>query len=571
VSMADTERANPAAVTQAPDLRNIAPVGYFMLDGTGLIREVNPIAAALLGLDRGALLGRPFGDFVRTEDLDRYTRVCQLLKDGCGPQSCELRVVPQSKPPFWAHLIASTTLDADGAPIVMLLLSDITEHRRNAEEIYRLAYYDPLTGLPNRRLLLDRLHQVKLTTTRSGQHGALMFMDLDHFKLVNDRLGHDMGDLLLQQVGERLKSCLREGDSVARLGGDEFVLLLAALSGNGAEAASQAEVIAQKLLAALAQPYQLQGQVHSGTASLGIVVFKDGKGDAEILLKNADAAMYQAKHAGRNQARFYDPAMQAAVAARADLEQDMRQGLLRHEFELHYQLQVDKTGAPLGAEALLRWNHPRQGLLAPASFISLAEESGLILSLSQWVLETACAQLESWSRQRGNALCAIAINVSTFQFAQADFVAAVTSALERSGANPKLFKLEVTENMLTGKGTDLAAKMTALKALGVRFELDDFGTGYSSLSHLKRLPLDQLKMDQSFVKDVMTNDADAVIARAIVALGHSLGLKVIAEGVESAAQHEFLADIGCDAFQGYHFGHPMPAAEFSQLISTLFA
>ena len=567
--MGAAEQPNPAGA--APDTRSIAPVGYFILDRQGLIREVNPIAAGLIGLDGSALLKRPFDDFVRRDDLPRYERVRQLLWDGGGPHSCELRVMPLSEPPFWAHLIASTTPDADGAPLMMLLLSDISEHRRNAEEIYRLAYYDPLTGLPNRRLLLDRLHQVMLTTARSGQHGALMFLDLDHFKQVNDRLGHDMGDLLLQQVGERLKGCLREGDSVARLGGDEFVLLLAALSSSGDEAASQAELIAQKLLAALAQPYQLQEQVHSGTASLGIVVFADGKGEAEMLLKNADAAMYQAKNAGRNQARFYDPAMQAAVAARADLEQDMRQGLLRGEFELHYQLQVDKSGAPIGAEALLRWNHPRQGLLAPASFIALAEESGLILKLSQWVLETACAQLESWSGQGSKALCAIAINVSTFQFAQSDFVAAVTAALDKSGANPKLFKLEVTENMFSGKAADLADKMTALKALGVRFELDDFGTGYSSLSHLKRLPLDQLKMDQSFVKDVLSNEADAVIARAIVALGHSLGLKVIAEGVETAAQHAFLAEIGCDAFQGYHFGHPMPAAQFNRLINTLFA
>ncbi len=568
MNQADLAQAGTAdaAASQVPDLRNIAPVGYFMLDASGLIEDANLIAARLLGRDHRALLAKPFAHFIGQEDQARFAQLCQMLRDGGGPQSCELRVAPPGHPAFWAHLIVSTTRSVTGVPLVMLLLSDITEHRRNAEEIYRLAYYDPLTGLPNRRLLLDRLHQVMLASSRNGLHGALMFMDLDHFKLVNDRLGHDMGDLLLQQVSERLKSCLREGDSVARMGGDEFVLLLGALSSNGAEAANQAKVIAEKILTALAQPYHLQEQIHSGTASLGIVVFTDEQGDAEMLLKSADAAMYQAKNAGRNQARFYDPAMQAAVAARAELEQDMRQALLRHEFVLHYQLQVDKAGQPIGAEALLRWNHPRQGLLAPASFISLAEESGLVLVLSQWVLESACAQLVEWSRHVGDVLCAMAINVNTLQFANADFVAAITSALATSGANPKLFKLEVTESMLSGKMTDLVGKMNAIRALGVRFELDDFGTGYSSLSHLKRLPLDQLKMDQSFVKDVLNNDTDPAIARAIVALGHSLGLKVIAEGVETAAQHAFLADIGCDAFQGYYFGHPMPAAEFRALI-----
>ena len=545
-----------------------------MNSGYSAIYVVNVFPCAVLNPPDGltnffggshSLLGK-FAHFIGQEDQARFAQLCQMLRDGGRPQSCELRVAPPGHPAFWAHLIVSTTRSVTGVPLVMLLLSDITEHRRNAEEIYRLAYYDPLTGLPNRRLLLDRLHQVMLASSRNGLHGALMFMDLDHFKLVNDRLGHDMGDLLLQQVSERLKSCLREGDSVARMGGEEFVLLQGALSSNGAEAANQAKVIAEKILTALAQPYHLQEQIHSGTASLGIVVFTDEQGDAEMLLKSADAAMYQAKNAGRNQARFYDPAMQAAVAARAELEQDMRQALLRHEFVLHYQLQVDKAGQPIGAEALLRWNHPRQGLLAPASFISLAEESGLVLVLSQWVLESACAQLVEWSRHVGDVLCAMAINVNTLQFANADFVAAITSALATSGANPKLFKLEVTESMLSGKMTDLVGKMNAIRALGVRFELDDFGTGYSSLSHLKRLPLDQLKMDQSFVKDVLNNDTDPAIARAIVALGHSLGLKVIAEGVETAAQHAFLADIGCDAFQGYYFGHPMPAAEFRALI-----
>ena len=449
------------------------------------------------------------------------------------------------------------------------IVRDLTEQRQNTEEIRRLAFYDPLTGLPNRRLLLDRLRQAMHTSARSGLHAALMFLDLDHFKQLNDTLGHDVGDLLLQQVAGRLQTCVREGDSVARLGGDEFVVLLESLNLHAPEAATQAEVIASKILQSLGQAYNLHGHPHGSTPSIGIVVFRGEHEAMETLLKKADVAMYQAKAAGRNTARFFDPAMQAAAAARAELEHDLRCGLAQQAFVLHYQVQVNRQGQPIGAEALVRWQHATRGLVPPAEFIPLAEESRLILPLGQWVLETACAQLVCWAAQPASATWTMAVNVSACQFAQADFVAHVSTALQKTGAKPQRLKLELTESMLVNDVADIIVKMNDLKALGVRFSLDDFGTGYSSLSYLKRLPLGQLKIDQSFVRELLSDPNDAVIARTIVALGHSLGLQVIAEGVETAAQREYLTEIGCDAFQGYYFGRPLPAAEFLQLASQM--
>lgn len=436
------------------------------------------------------------------------------------------------------------------------LIRDISRSRQDEEEIHRLAYFDPLTGLANRRLLMDRLRQAMLTSTRTARHGALMFLDLDHFKLLNDSRGHMVGDVLLQQVASRLTASVREGDSVARLGGDEFVVLLTALSGTDHEAATQAKAIANKILDPLGQPYELLGQAHTSTPSIGIVVFMGESEAIDDLLKKADVAMYQAKAAGRNTARFFDPGMQAAAMARNELELDMLRGLANEEFMLHYQVQVDGTGRPTGAEALARWNSPKRGMVWPSIFIPLAEETGLILPLGQWVLETACAQLVEWAKAPETVHWTMAVNVSALQFAQSDFVTNVVNALQKTGARPHLLKLELTESMLVDDVQDVITKMNAIKGQGVNFSLDDFGTGYSSLSHLKRLPLDQLKIDQSFVNEVLIDPNDAVIARTIVALGHSLGLTVIAEGVETEAQRDFLVSIGCDAFQGYYFGRP---------------
>ena len=443
-------------------------------------------------------------------------------------------------------------------------LSDITLRKAAEDEIKHLAFYDPLTRLPNRRLLLDRLHQALASAGRSRREGALLFIDLDNFKTLNDTLGHDVGDILLQQVGQRISACIREGDTVARLGGDEFVVMLEDLSSNLQEAAAQTETVAGKILTALNHPYLLAGQNQRSTPSIGATLFHGNQLSVEELLKRADVAMYQAKAAGRNTLRFFDPEMQAAISAQAALEADLRQGIMQEQFILYYQPQVDGGAGLLGAEALIRWQHPERGLVSPAEFIPVAEETGMILPLGAWVLETSCNQLVIWAGQPEAAHLTLAVNVSARQFRQPDFVNQVLAVLDRTGANPRKLKLELTESLLLADVQDVIAKMTALKAKGVCFSLDDFGTGYSSLSYLKRLPLDQLKIDQSFVRDVLVDINDGAIAQTIIALGQTMGLAVIAEGVETEEQCEFLARIGCNTYQGYFFSRPLPLEGFEQ-------
>ncbi len=445
--------------------------------------------------------------------------------------------------------------------------TDITERKAAENEIRHLAFYDPLTGLPNRRLLLDRLHQALLTSSRIGRQGALLFIDLDNFKTLNDTLGHDMGDRLLQQAGERLSSCVREGDTVARLGGDEFVVLLENLSEAINEAANQAEAVGEKIRSALNLGYLLAGHDYHSTPSIGVALFGDQRESMETLLKQADLAMYQAKAGGRNTLRFFDPAVQAEVTARVALEKDLRQAVHEGQLLLHYQAQVDAAGRLTGAEVLVRWRHPGRGLVFPNDFIPLAEETGLILPLGNWVLESACVQLARWADRADAAPLALAVNVSGHQLRQADFVDQVLGILAQTGADPRRLKLELTESLFMVDVEDAITKMVALNERGVGFALDDFGTGYSSLSCLKRLPLKRLKIDRSFVTDILTDANDAAIARTIVALARTLGLDVIAEGVETEAQRDFLAGIGCLDYQGYLFSRPLPLEEFEQLLA----
>ena len=398
--------------------------------------------------------------------------------------------------------------------------------------------------------------------------GALLFIDLDNFKTLNDTLGHDVGDRLLQQVAQRLVTCVRECDTVARLGGDEFVIMLEDLSETPLEATAQTDTVGHKILAALNQPYALGAQPYHCTASLGATLFSEQQNSIDDLMKCADLAMYEAKAAGRNTLRFFDPQMQADVTTRATLEADLRRGLQAHEFCLYYQCQVDEAGRVTGVEALVRWQHPARGLISPADFIGLAEETGLILPLGYWVLKAACQQLVAWTGQPDKAHLSIAVNVSAVQFRQSDFVEQVLAVIQRSGANPKKLKLELTESLLLDNVEDIIAKMNVLKSRGIGFALDDFGTGYSSLSYLKRLPLDQLKIDQTFVGDLLTDPNDAVIARTIVALGQSLGLSVMAEGVETQAQQDCLALQGCSAYQGYLFSRPLPLDKFEAFLRS---
>ena len=470
------------------------------------------------------------------------------------------------KKSLWIRVVAFAVRAADGTPLELVVLQeDVSEQIRAEEQIRHLAYFDPLTQLANRRLLMDRLDQSMLASQRSRHFGALLILDLDNFKALNDTQGHDVGDQLLVEVARRIGAAVREGDTVARLGGDEYVVTLEELSRHEEEAAAQAERVAEKIHGAINQPYLLKGdtvEYHCST-SIGVVLYLGREIPADALLKQADIALYQAKGAGRNAIRFYNPEMQAAIDARMALELALRTALERDEFRLHYQPQVDASGRVIGAEALLRWQSPSLGTVPPARFIPLAEESWLILPLGQWVIDAACRQLGLWATAPETAELQLAVNVSARQFQHADFVPQVKAALVRHGVAPGRLKLELTESVVLSEIDLVVAKMQELDALGVSFSLDDFGTGYSSLSYLKRLPLDQLKIDQSFVRDIGSDPNDAAIIRAILALGESLGIEAIAEGVETRQQFDFLLANGCRAFQGYLFGRPVPIGEFS--------
>ncbi len=446
---------------------------------------------------------------------------------------------------------------------------DITEQKKAEEKIKELAFFDQLTGLPNRTLLLDRLRQVMTIGNRNRTFGAVLFIDLDNFKSLNDTVGHHMGDQLLRQVAQRLVACVREGDTVARLGGDEFVVVLGVPSHSAKEAATQTETVGRKILAALNQAYELERMVHRSTASIGATLFSGHETSIDELLQQADLAMYKSKESGRNALHFFDPAMQIVVVQRVEMETALRQAIESQQFVLHYQAQVADQGRVMGAEALIRWQHPQRGVVAPGQFIPLAEESGLIVALGNWVLHSACGQLARWAHQPELAQLTIAVNISAHQMRQVDFVDQVLLALAASGANPQRLKLELTESLLVSSVDEVIEKMFALKAKGVGFSLDDFGTGYSSLSYLKRLPLDQLKIDQSFVRDVLVDPNDAAIARTIVSLAQSLGLGVMAEGVETALQRDFLAAAGCHAYQGYFFSRPLPVEGFEAFAKAL--
>jgi diguanylate cyclase (GGDEF)-like protein/PAS domain S-box-containing protein len=437
-----------------------------------------------------------------------------------------------------------------------------SRHKLAEEEISRLAFYDPLTGLPNRRLLHDRLQHVLSSTGRHHFNGAVMFIDLDDFKSLNDTKGHSFGDLLLIEVATRLKSCVREGDTVSRLGGDEFVIVLEDLNEDLVQATSQAEAICNKILTSINQSFALNGFEYQCSTSIGISMFRDQEITEEELLKHADTAMYQAKNAGRNTLRFYDATMHVALESRAEIENELRLALGKRQFQLYYQVQVDSQNKAIGAEALLRWVNPKRGIVPPIEFIPIAEGTGLIVPIGNWVLNTACSQLTVWQNNEATCDLTIAVNVSAIQFRQTDFVAQVRQILHETGAKPSLLKLELTESLLLANVDDIISKMRELKLLGIYFSLDDFGTGYSSLQYLKLLPLNQLKIDQTFVRNITADTNDAAIVKTIVVMSETLGLNVIAEGVETQAQQDFLDTHGCHCFQGYLFGKPLPIEEF---------
>lgn len=447
--------------------------------------------------------------------------------------------------------------------------SYLVRRKLDDEHIQNLAYFDTLTKLPNRRLLMDRLQESMLASARNKLFGAVLFLDLDHFKTLNDTLGHDFGDLLLMEVATRVQQCVREVDTVARMGGDEFVVLLNALEDDIQNASHHVAVIAEKIRKSLATPYQLDGKEYLGSSSIGVCLYRGNDLPVKDVLKHTDMAMYRAKASGRNAVRFFDPSMQLAVQERAALEADLRRAVPDHQLRLHYQIQVNNEHRPIGAEALVRWLHPTRGLVSPAAFIQVAEESSLILDIGNWVLDTACQQLSAWSGADCTRDLTLAVNVSAQQFKQPDFVDNVVNAVRDHEVDPSRLKIELTESMVLSDVIDIVAKMHALRALGVGLSMDDFGTGYSSLSYLKQLPLDQLKIDQSFVRDMTCDPNDAQMVRTIIDLAKNFHLNVIAEGVETEAQLSLLMQMGCMAYQGYFFSKPVPIERFEILVRGL--
>lgn len=500
------------------------------------------------------------------DDLAKLVKEIERSTQEMSNITMNMRLHHKSGMLRWIQINSAPHRNSEGCLIWDGVHRDITERQQAQQEVERLGFYDELTALPNRRLLMDRLGQALATSARSGRCGALMFMDLDHFKNFNDTLGHDQGDALLRLVAERLVGVVRASDTVARFGGDEFVVVLDELSTLPAEAAVEARVVAEKFLASLREPVTLGGQQRFITTSIGISLFGNCSTSVDEMMKCADLALYRAKSAGRNTLMFFDPQMQTAATDRASMEADIRDALEQKQFVLHYQPQVE-GGRITGVEALIRWSHPAKGLISPARFIPVAEEAGLIVEMGNWVLETACMQLAQWQTQHADQQLSVSVNVSVRQFHQPGFVEHVLQTLQRTGAAPTLLKLELTESMLAEDVDNIIAKMSALNEAGVSFALDDFGTGYSSLSYLKRFPLAVLKIDQSFVRDILVDPFDAAIAKTIIALGQSLGLDVIAEGVEQEGQRAFLALHGCIAYQGYLFYRPMPIVQLDAVLS----
>lgn len=531
----------------------------------GVFLECNRAFQDFTGYQREEAIGHSSMELNLWADPDDRRRMIDAMERHGVCRNLEARFRKKNGEVFWG-LLSATVFPLEGEACILSITRDISTVKTAQDEIRHLAFYDPLTELPNRRLLLERLRQTVTASKRNGRRRALLFIDLDNFKNLNDTLGHSVGDLLLKEVGERLAGCLRAVDTAARVGGDEFVVILEDLGGTAEEAATRARGVAEKILASITQPYALAGRECRSTSSIGITVFGMGNESSSEILQQADIAMYQAKAAGREGIRFFAPELQSAVNARAALESELRHGIRDEEFVLWYQPQVE-GGRVTGAEALLRWNHPQRGILAPAEFISLAEETGLIVPLGKQVLEEACRQLAVWARRAETASLSVAVNVSARQFRQSDFVEQVLAALESTGANPANLELEITESLLLEDLEETIAIMTELRSRGLRFSLDDFGTGYSSLAYLKRLPLDQLKIDGAFVRDMLVDATSGAIAHAIIWLSRAMHLSLLAEGVETEAQRAFLEDLGCHAYQGYLFSRPVPAEEFELLVA----
>ncbi len=510
---------------------------------------------------------------VHPDDRGRIIEAVDNAHDprGDGLFDVQHRIIRRDGETRWLTTRSLTHFEGEGkarhAVRTVGAVMDITDRMRTEEKMAYLAFYDSLTGLANRRLLHDRLERALAVSARNRLYGALLFIDLDHFKTINDTVGHEYGDMLLKEVAQRLRAALREADTISRPGGDEFVVILEEIGLDREQAAAQTKSISDKLLEAFARIYQLGGREYSGSASIGVVLFRGHEDNIDELLKRSDMAMYEAKRAGRGTMRFFDPAMQATFEKRAVLETDIRKALELRQFLLYYQVRVDHSGRAVGAEALLRWAHGTRGVVHPDEFISLCEDTGLVLPLGEWVLEAACAQLRAWEARPATRSLKLSVNISVNQFRQDNFVDQVVRVLNTTGINPARLELELTESMFLENIDQSIAKMQSLREMGVLFALDDFGTGYSSLAYLKKLPLSQIKIDRSFVHDIAVDRNDEIIVQTIIKMGQSLGFDVIAEGVETEAQRRRLEHHGCRNFQGYLFGKPVPIADFERALA----
>ena len=544
-------------------------VGTFVTDENWKILKVNKAYTQITGYEAHETLGK-YSPRLYTEKQDEHFY-----------KKIELSLIEKH---FWQGELWNKRKNGEIFPLAMTVtaiineqgktthfvctFTDISINKGYEEEILNLAFYDSLTQLPNRRLLMDRLQQIISLNQRDGGYSAIYFIDLDNFKTLNDTHGHDAGDILLIEASKRLQTCIRESDTVARLGGDEFVVVINALGDNADNAMIHADRVGEKIRSLLCQPYELGDLIHHGSGSIGVCLFQGNDVTVKDLFKRADTAMYEAKTSGRNAIRFFDPAMQAVLVVRMMLESNLRNALILNQFSLHYQIQVDADGKILGAEALLRWVHPDRGFISPLEFIPLAEQTGLIVPIGIWVMNTACAQLQEWANNPSTEHLSLAVNVSAKQFKQADFVDSIVDIVNNYHFDISRLKIELTESTILDNVEDTSDKMHQLKKIGIGFSMDDFGTGYSSLAYLQKLPLNQLKIDQSFIQDISNDENDATIVRTIISLGNNLGLHVIAEGVETLEQRQFLIDHDCRAFQGYLYSKPLTITDFNNLLNS---
>jgi len=569
--LSQTEKALRDSEERLRQAVRVSQTGIFDHDHVTDTIYWSPEQRAIYGLGADETVTvESFFSQVFPEDRGRIADAVQRAKDpsGSGQFDVQHRIVRRDGEVRWVLTRSQMFCEGEGEsrrPLRTIgAVLDITERMLAEEKVTYLAFYDSLTGLANRRLLRERLERALVVSSRKRLYGSLLFIDLDQFKTINDTVGHDYGDMLLKEVGQRLRGVLRKADTVSRPGGDEFVVILEEVGAEPGEAAAHAKLVSDKLLDVLSIPYSLDGKEFVSSASIGVALFHGRDDNIDELLKRSDMAMYEAKRAGRGVARFFDPLMQAALEKRTLLVDDIRKALELRQFILFYQARIDHDGRTLGAEALLRWVHPERGLVGPVEFIGICEESGLISPIGEWVLETACAQLQLWQEHHATRDLKISVNISANQFRQNDFVERVISVIERSGIDPERLELELTESMFLDNIEESIAKMHTLRKVGVIFALDDFGTGYSSLSYLKKLPLSQVKIDRSFVRDITEDKNDETIVQAIVKMAHTLSLEVVAEGVETNEQYQILKHQGCENFQGYLFGKPVPISEFEQ-------